>query len=79
MYDRYVAELQKEDRPTEDLRFASGFWCLIVSDDPEKPSPRPPTTSSIRPTIIRHGYPPPDFSPFLRSCVIANNCGKAAF
>jgi len=36
VYDRYVAELQKEDRPTEDLRFASGFWCLIVSNDPEK-------------------------------------------
>ena len=36
IYDRYVAELQKENRPTDDLRFASGTWCLIVSDDPEK-------------------------------------------
>ena len=35
-YDRYVAELQKENRPTDDIRFASGTWCLIVSDDPEK-------------------------------------------
>jgi hypothetical protein len=36
VYDRYVAELKKENRPTGDIRFASGVWCLIVSDDPEK-------------------------------------------
>jgi hypothetical protein len=36
VYDRYVAELKKENRPTDDLRFASGFWFLIVSEDPEK-------------------------------------------
>jgi hypothetical protein len=36
VYDRYVAELKKENRPTDDIRFASGFWCLIVSNDPEK-------------------------------------------
>ena len=36
VYDRYVAELKKENRPTSDIRFASGFWCLIVSNDPEK-------------------------------------------
>src|SRR6266481_2380174 len=36
VYDRYVAELQKENRPTENLRFASGFWFLVVSNDPEK-------------------------------------------
>ena len=36
VYDRYVAELQKEHRPTDDIRFASGFWCLLVSTDPEK-------------------------------------------
>jgi probable F420-dependent oxidoreductase len=36
VYDRYVAELKKENRPIGDIRFASGFWCLIVSDDPEK-------------------------------------------
>jgi alkanesulfonate monooxygenase SsuD/methylene tetrahydromethanopterin reductase-like flavin-dependent oxidoreductase (luciferase family) len=35
-YDRYVSELKKENRPTENLRFASGFWFLIVSNDPEK-------------------------------------------
>src|SRR5437773_12141427 len=29
-------ELKKENRPTDNLRFASGFWFLIVSDDPEK-------------------------------------------
>jgi hypothetical protein len=28
--------LQKEHRPPDDIRFASGTWCLIVSDDPEK-------------------------------------------
>jgi len=28
--------LQKENRPIDDIRFASGHWCLIVSDDPEK-------------------------------------------
>jgi len=32
----YVSELKKENRPTDNLRFASGFWCLIVSDDPAK-------------------------------------------
>jgi hypothetical protein len=37
--DRYVAELKKENRPTDHIRFASGFWCLIVSDDPEKTFP----------------------------------------
>ena len=36
VYDRYVAELKKENRPTDNLRFARGFWFLIVSDDPEK-------------------------------------------
>jgi probable F420-dependent oxidoreductase len=36
VYDRYVAELKKEHRPTDGIRFASGFWFLIVSDDPEK-------------------------------------------
>jgi alkanesulfonate monooxygenase SsuD/methylene tetrahydromethanopterin reductase-like flavin-dependent oxidoreductase (luciferase family) len=36
VYDRYVAELKKENRPTDDIRLASGFWCLIVSNDPEK-------------------------------------------
>jgi hypothetical protein len=36
LYDRYVAELKKENRPTDNPRFASGFWFLIVSDDPKK-------------------------------------------
>src|SRR5712692_6906561 len=36
VYDRYVAELKKENRRIDDIRFASGFWCLIVSNDPEK-------------------------------------------
>jgi hypothetical protein len=36
VYDRYVAELEKVNRPTDNLRFASGFWFLIVSNDPER-------------------------------------------
>jgi probable F420-dependent oxidoreductase len=36
VYDRYVVELQKENRPTDGMRFASGLWCLLVSNDPEK-------------------------------------------
>src|SRR6202045_2998710 len=36
VYDQYVAELKKQNRPTENIRFASAFWCLIVSNDPEK-------------------------------------------
>ena len=36
MYDRYVAELKNNTQPTDNLRFASGFWFLIVSNDPEK-------------------------------------------
>ena len=36
VYDRYVAELRRENRSIDDIRFASGHWCLIVSDDPEK-------------------------------------------
>jgi probable F420-dependent oxidoreductase len=36
VYDRYVAELKKANRPTENLRFASGFWFLVVSNDPER-------------------------------------------
>jgi probable F420-dependent oxidoreductase len=36
VYDHYVAELKKESRSTDNLRFASGSWFLIVSDDPEK-------------------------------------------
>ena len=36
VYDQYVAELKKQNRPTENIRFASAFWCLIVSKDPEK-------------------------------------------
>jgi len=36
VYDQYVTELKKQNRPTENIRFASAFWCLIVSNDPEK-------------------------------------------
>jgi probable F420-dependent oxidoreductase len=36
VYDRYLAELKKAHRPTDHVRFASGFWFLIVSNDPEK-------------------------------------------
>jgi alkanesulfonate monooxygenase SsuD/methylene tetrahydromethanopterin reductase-like flavin-dependent oxidoreductase (luciferase family) len=36
VYDSYVASLKEANRPTDNIRFASGFWCLIVSDDPEK-------------------------------------------
>src|SRR5580658_3437721 len=36
VYDDYVAELKKQNRPTENIRFASAVWCLIVSKDPEK-------------------------------------------
>jgi probable F420-dependent oxidoreductase len=36
VYDQYVAELKKRNRPTDNLRFASAVWCLIVSNDPEK-------------------------------------------
>src|SRR5260370_476392 len=36
VYDRYVAELQKQGKPTSNIRFAGGFNWLIVSDDPEK-------------------------------------------
>jgi alkanesulfonate monooxygenase SsuD/methylene tetrahydromethanopterin reductase-like flavin-dependent oxidoreductase (luciferase family) len=36
VYDSYIAGLKAEGRPTDNVRFASGFWCLIVSDDPEK-------------------------------------------
>src|SRR5713226_5753255 len=36
VYDSYVAGLKKENRPTDNVRFVNGFWCLIVSDDSEK-------------------------------------------
>ncbi|HTT77348.1 MAG TPA: LLM class flavin-dependent oxidoreductase, partial [Candidatus Binataceae bacterium] len=36
VYDQYLAELKKQNRPTDNIRFASAVWCLIVSDDPEK-------------------------------------------
>ncbi len=36
VYDRYVAELKKENRLIDDIRFASGSWCLIVSNEPDK-------------------------------------------
>ena len=36
VYDRYVAELRKENRPTDNIRFASAFWCLIIFNNPEK-------------------------------------------
>jgi hypothetical protein len=36
VYDHYVAELKKQNRPTEKIRFASAIWCLIVSKDPAK-------------------------------------------
>jgi alkanesulfonate monooxygenase SsuD/methylene tetrahydromethanopterin reductase-like flavin-dependent oxidoreductase (luciferase family) len=35
VYDRYIAELTKENRPIDSVRFASGFQWLIVSNDPE--------------------------------------------
>ena len=35
VYDRYIAELTKENRPIDNVRFASGFSWLIVSNDPE--------------------------------------------
>ena len=36
VYDRYIAELKKENRPIDNVRFASGFQWLLVSNDPEK-------------------------------------------
>lgn len=36
VYDQYVGELRKLNRPTDNIRFASAVWCLIVSNDPEK-------------------------------------------
>jgi hypothetical protein len=36
VYDRYIAELTRENRPIDKVRFASGFFWLIVSNDPEK-------------------------------------------
>src|SRR5438132_5270636 len=36
VYNQYVAELKKQNRPTENIRFASAVWCQIVSNDPEK-------------------------------------------
>jgi probable F420-dependent oxidoreductase len=36
VYNQYLAELMKQNRPTENIRFASAFWCLVVSNDPEK-------------------------------------------
>jgi probable F420-dependent oxidoreductase len=36
VYDHYVAELKKQNRPTDNIRFASAVWCLLVSNDPEK-------------------------------------------
>jgi alkanesulfonate monooxygenase SsuD/methylene tetrahydromethanopterin reductase-like flavin-dependent oxidoreductase (luciferase family) len=36
VYDQYIAELKKQNRPTENIRFASAVWCLMVSNDPDK-------------------------------------------
>ncbi len=36
VFDQYVAELKKLNRPTDNIRFASAVWCLLVSNDPEK-------------------------------------------
>ena len=36
VYDQYVAELRNQNRPTDNVRFASAVWCLVVSNDPEK-------------------------------------------
>jgi probable F420-dependent oxidoreductase len=36
VYDRYVAELKKQSRRSDDIRFASALWCLIVAKDPER-------------------------------------------
>jgi probable F420-dependent oxidoreductase len=36
VYDRYIAELKKENQPVDNVRFASGFSWLVVSNDPEK-------------------------------------------
>ena len=36
VYDRYIAELTKENRPVDSVRFASGFSWLILSNDPDK-------------------------------------------
>jgi hypothetical protein len=36
VYDRYLAELQKQGKTMDNIRFAGGFQWLIVSNDPEK-------------------------------------------
>ena len=36
VYEQYIAELKKQNRPADNIRFASAMWCLIVSNDPEK-------------------------------------------
>ena len=36
VYDAYIGELKKQNRPVDNIRFASGFWSLLVSNDPDK-------------------------------------------
>src|SRR5215813_14851749 len=36
VYDRYVAELTRQGKPTDKVQFAGGFQWLIVSNDPDK-------------------------------------------
>src|SRR5262249_13779332 len=36
VYDRSIAELRKQHRSTEHIRFASGFQWFIVANDPDK-------------------------------------------
>jgi alkanesulfonate monooxygenase SsuD/methylene tetrahydromethanopterin reductase-like flavin-dependent oxidoreductase (luciferase family) len=36
VYDRYIAELKKDNCLSDNIRFASGFQWLLVSNDPEK-------------------------------------------
>jgi hypothetical protein len=80
VYNQYVAELKKQNRPADNIRFASAVWCLIVSNDPETTFAEAANhISSIRPTITRNGYLPQDLIPFPTSCGIANNCAKAGF
>ena len=77
VYDRYVIELRKAGRPTDDIRFASGFWCLIVSNDPEKTFAEAADTSFIKPTTTPGGCRRRGFSRSLRICAIAKNYGRA--
>ena len=77
VYDQYVAQLKKQNRPARTFDWQAPFGASSYPTILRRPSPKPPTISSIRRIITQHGFLRRDSVHFPSICAIGNSCAKA--